>query len=66
VNVCIDAIHAQVLVGQKVQVFDSIEFTWCDGQVQEYDPATKLHKVVRQPLHFLTLWTHGKVRRDMS
>ena len=45
-------IHAQVLVGQKVQVFDSIEFTWCDGLVQEYDSATKLHKVVRSSFVF--------------
>lgn len=37
----------QALIGQKVSVFDSVEFTWCDGLVQEYDSATKLHKVVR-------------------
>jgi hypothetical protein len=42
---------AQALVGQMVSVFDSIEFTWNDGLIQEYDPTTKLHKVVRKKSH---------------
>jgi hypothetical protein len=44
----------QGIVGQKVLVFDSVEFVWRDGLVTEYDAASQFHKVVRELRLFCT------------